>query len=174
MGAVLLGDLWSVWSSDLSSAGSLGHGRAILGKNLSLSPGHDLEPGKLSSGARLDLLPTKLSSDLGQGDAVRNQHQSQDLLRGMGSPIELQKRTPAHVSAASTGKQIPRAGSEGSEHPQHPHCQAFWVPPPHPCLTPEPWARSKNYEWFLLSLRQPLSLLLRHPPQAAVSYYHKS
>ena len=35
MGPVLSGDLWSVQSSDLSSAGSLGFGKAILGKNLS-------------------------------------------------------------------------------------------------------------------------------------------
>lgn len=58
MGPVLLGDLWAVQSSDLSSAGSLGCGMAILGKMLSLYPVYDLEAGLGSSALVLDGTPS--------------------------------------------------------------------------------------------------------------------
>lgn len=75
---------------------------------------------------------TKLSFELGQGDAVRIRNQSWDLLKGMGNPIKLEKLTQHTCWLHPQVSRSQKLSQRGPEHPQYP--LAFCVPLPYPCL----------------------------------------
>lgn len=149
---------------------------AILGKNLSLSPGHDLEPGLGSSALVLDGIPSVQSFPLSWG-------------RGMLSGTSIRAKT------YSRERQTPSSWKNRPQHTYRPHPQVSRSQEPAPgghrassaspppgflgCLLPIPASRrSLGREATILNGSFSPSASPFHCcfaiPQATVSYYRKS